>query len=224
MKKFDICVFRLIYHLLHCFCFFPNHSCVPGHAARWQRSEPTTPCFRGKRPFQFLSTPCRENFISLSLMFCDPLPPREIRKKYHLASCIGSTRIVIDVLARYGIHAVPRAVTTRVEKGGAVGSWLGSFYERATRGLWKGTCAGHVVAVIPERNLLIDASIDQVCKRAPSLQPPCPFVAEVGDDFICRKGEHISCLTAMKFVTSRIACPNASARQRTGGQGLLMAR
>jgi hypothetical protein len=110
----------------------------------------------------------------------------EIRKIYTLPSCIASTRIVIDVLGRYGIHSEPRAVTTRVSKAGGGGCFIGSV-ERHTRGLWKGTTAAHLIAVIPGKNLLIDASIDQVNQPAHGLQVPCPFIAQVSNGFMARR-------------------------------------
>jgi hypothetical protein len=53
-------------------------------------------------------------------------------------------------------------------------------------GLWKGSFAGHLVALVPDRRLLIDASIDQVNCPADGITIPCPFIAEFPEGFTAR--------------------------------------
>src|ERR1700736_1674315 len=88
----------------------------------------------------------------------------EIRKEFSIDSCIGSTRIIIKVLKRYGIKAIGLAVRTAVFNDNDGGAVLGvsDWGPPANRGLWKGTCAGHAIAVIPDKSILIDASLDQL--------------------------------------------------------------
>jgi len=110
---------------------------------------------------------------------------QEIRERFGLQSCIVSTRIVIDVLNRYGIMGRPFAVRTIASYGDyavVLGSVDGTPGKPAT---WNGGVAGHLVTVVPGKNLLIDASIDQLdFARFGIGALPCPFVAEVSDAFI----------------------------------------
>jgi hypothetical protein len=114
----------------------------------------------------------------------------EIRKEFLIDSCIGSTRIIIKVLKRYGIKGIGLAVRTVVfsDSGGAV-LGVSDWGPPAKRGLWRGTCAGHAVAVIPDRNILIDASLDQLNLPKYGISNlPCPLIAQVSADFIaCRE-------------------------------------
>jgi hypothetical protein len=102
-----------------------------------------------------------------------------------MKSCIASTRIVIEILTRYGISSRPLATRTVVGRGN-LGLALGS--NDAVRGkppIWAGSQAGHMVAIIPSRNLLIDASLDQANDPVVDIDGlPCPFIAPVSDDFI----------------------------------------
>jgi len=120
--------------------------------------------------------------LSIAIAVISRMGRAEIRKKFHLQSCIASTRIVIEVLRRYGIEAKPRAVRTVVSHLVSMGE-----DHRQKSGLWKGTRAGHLVAVVPAENLMIDASIDQaIIPKCYDYQLPCPFIAHVSDDFIKR--------------------------------------
>ena len=114
----------------------------------------------------------------------------EIRKEFLIDSCIGSTRIIIKVLKRYGITGIGLAVRTAVfsDTGGAL-LGVSDWGPPAKRGLWRGTCAGHAVAVIPDKNILIDASLDQLNLPKYGLYNlPCPLIAQVSTDFIaCRE-------------------------------------
>lgn len=109
----------------------------------------------------------------------------EIRKKFPLKSCIASTRIIIDVLGRYGVTAKPmavRTVATRSEDAIALGSLDGTIGKPPE---WDGSLAGHLIAVVPARSLLIDASLDQVPNEQFDVHNlPCPFVAAVSGEFI----------------------------------------
>lgn len=113
----------------------------------------------------------------------------EILKDFGRASCIASTRIVIEVLRRYGIHGMPIAVRAHVrdmantECDVLIGT---DCFIPHRRGLWKGTAASHLVAIIPAQRILIDASLDQA-ERYGISNLPCPFIAEVNLDFIAAK-------------------------------------
>jgi hypothetical protein len=110
---------------------------------------------------------------------------QEIRERFGLQSCIVSTRIVIDVLERYGIMGRPFAVRTIASYGDyavVLGSVDGTPGKPA---IWNGGVAGHLVTVIPSKNLLVDVSIDQLdFSRFGIGALPCPFIAHVSDAFI----------------------------------------
>src|SRR5271169_6020058 len=110
---------------------------------------------------------------------------QEIRKRFGLTSCIASTRIIIDVFKRYGIVSKPLAVRTIASYGDyavALGSADGTSGKPA---IWNGGVDGHLVAVIPDKHLLVDGSLDQVNFSQCGIgELPCPFVAHVNDDFM----------------------------------------
>jgi hypothetical protein len=113
-----------------------------------------------------------------------------MRDEYHLGNCILSTRVTVEVLRHYGVAAKAVSVQTFIglnDRGNGEGISLGSPGRgKQRRGLWKGFSAGHVIAVIPNKLILIDPSIDQV--NGPMGYDmycvPCPFIAHAPAEFV----------------------------------------
>jgi hypothetical protein len=118
-----------------------------------------------------------------------------MRDEYHLGNCILSTRVTVEVLRHYGVKAKAVSVQTFIglnNQGNGDGISLGCPGRgKQKRGLWKGFAAGHLIAVIPNKLILIDSSIDQV--NGPKGYDrydraiyclPCPFIAHVPAEFV----------------------------------------
>jgi len=113
-----------------------------------------------------------------------------MRDEYHLGNCILSTRVTVEVLRHYGVKAEAVSVQTFIglnDQGNGDGISLGCPGRgKQRKGLWKGFAAGHLIAVIPNKLILIDASIDQV--NGPNESGmyclPCPFVAHAPAEFV----------------------------------------
>lgn len=109
----------------------------------------------------------------------------EILKKYGPKSCIASTRIIIEVLSRYGIGSKPlavRTVVTRSEDAITLGSIDGTIGKPPE---WTGSLGGHLIAAVPDQTLVIDASLDQVPnEQFDIVNLPCPFIAPVTAEFL----------------------------------------
>lgn len=116
--------------------------------------------------------------------FAEIARPEILREFPMRANCIESSLITVAVLRQYGIDAVPMAVKlgvwpkNRQQPGVSIGGICG---RRHHRGLWKGSFAAHLIAVVPADGLLIDSSIDQV--GLPGFAAPCPLVLRVNRRF-----------------------------------------
>lgn len=126
-------------------------------------------------------------------------------------SCIPSTRIGIDVLAYFGIHAEPLPLFVLVINQDGVemlnegdktlddvgrealkrqasdpgGPWtigLGAPLEaRSGAGAAPGKWAGHLVIAVPERRTLIDLSVDQINRPLKGIMFKDPLVIELDE-------------------------------------------
>ena len=112
-----------------------------------------------------------------------------LRHPCDLETCILSTRVAVEVLGRYGFKARALSVRTHIglthmQRYGI--SFGGSGGGKQKRGLWKGFAAGHLIAVIPDKHILIDASIDQVNGSTGygMYCLPSPFIAHAPAEFI----------------------------------------
>lgn len=129
---------------------------------------------------------------------------QEILKDFRLDSCIGSTRTVIRVLKHFGYEAQPfpcrafiynPAFVKAIERGErppedtiARSQWMDNM------GAWSVGVGfqpddavkyvGHLAAVLPERKLLIDASLDQANRPHKNILIPPVVVAKVTDEFL----------------------------------------
>jgi hypothetical protein len=134
----------------------------------------------------------------------------EILRRFGPKSCIASTRIVIDVLERYGIASNPmaaRTVVTRSDDGVTLGSVDGTIGKPPE---WNGTVAGHLIVVLPGHGLLIDASLDQVRNQEFDIDNlPCPFIAPVGAEFIAGGESAYFCLAGCGIIYEPHAIPDA---------------
>ena len=126
-----------------------------------------------------------------------------IRTTFRQDSCIPSTRIGIDVLAYFGLKAVPMPLfmliyndeAMKLIEGGKAaqlqelmhsrgpdepgGPWsVGVGAEIANSSGW----AGHLVVGLPEYRVLIDLSIDQASRPHKGIDLPIPMLFLVGDD------------------------------------------
>lgn len=124
-----------------------------------------------------------------------------IRASYGPNSCIASTRIVIDVLTRFGLQVQPVSVMAevwnrayhecRIRAGRQVQSQEELDRWMATAGACVGRVgtdvpgewSGHVVA-IAGRRVLVDAAIDQANRPEWDIIVPGVLVTECGDGFL----------------------------------------
>ena len=110
----------------------------------------------------------------------------EILKHFDATSCIASTRVAINVLAHYGIHAEPLPVsmlvfnaeaTRLLETGGTplLQEKVGSYTPEMAGGPWSigvgaspnpgpNGWAGHLIVVVPEHHAYLDLSADQASR------------------------------------------------------------
>jgi hypothetical protein len=132
---------------------------------------------------------------------------QEILKGFRPDSCIATTRAVIRVLRNFGYHAEPFAVTaivlnptmakyveagTNLDAGDPgfkqwckeTGAWSvgvggGEVDARGVPGY-----GGHLVAILPHRNILIDASIDQAARPAKQIHFPRALIGPYPAGFL----------------------------------------
>lgn len=135
----------------------------------------------------------------------------EILKGFTMDSCIGTTRAVIRVLRHFGYDAEPLPVaayvynavmTKHIEDGTFVPSKDPRFNawcdETGAWGVSVGAptkdpndWAGHLVAIVKDRSLLIDASIDQASRPHKGIHLPRAMIGRYHDTFLTGEMLHI---------------------------------
>lgn len=132
-----------------------------------------------------------------------------ILQDFRKDSCIASTRVMTRVLDHYGFHAEPKHVKVIIFNKVMLEYWnKGQVPNRETQefrdfcdstGAWSVGLGyeqpgqkpvGHVVAVLPEEMIMIDASLDQANRPHKSIELPCPFITGIGSQFLA--GESVS--------------------------------
>lgn len=148
---------------------------------------------RGPRP------PVNRPILDALIMVARPI----IREHFRPDSCIASTRVTIDVLRYFGILAEPLPVNALVFNPEAaamivngstdadVAEKLATQSDADTGGVWsvgvgmgspagEGKWAGHLVAAIPEQQIVVDLSLDQASRPHKNMVLS-PYWAHIGD-------------------------------------------
>jgi hypothetical protein len=138
---------------------------------------------------------------------------QEILRDFRTDSCIASTRAVMRVLEEFGYDSQPLSVRVSIfnatftkhleagtarfrgdlnfrrwlEESGAHSVGLGF----AEPGKDNGVYVGHLVAAVPQRQLFIDASLDQASRPQRAIVLPSVLISPMTQQFMTTVGETI---------------------------------